>query len=92
MGMFNYVDYSCDCQNCHSRLFDFQTKDGELLLDTVSPTSVDSFYALCDFCGCWTQFDKVSDDKFNRTVSQGREHLAVHDKNMTLPDKLGGEA
>ena len=81
MGMFNYVDFECVCPVCHSKVDGFQTKDGDLRLDTVKPKSVSNFYAPCRKCGCWIEFTRNDDGKFVRTVD-GK----IGDKTQTMPE------
>ena len=56
MGMFNYVDFECECPQCGDTITGFQTKDGNLVMKTVHPNSVGSFYSSCDNCGRWVDF------------------------------------
>ncbi len=56
MGMFDYVKYEANCQNCGSSLNDFQTKEGVCELETLEPCQVDNFYTSCDACKTWHEF------------------------------------
>ena len=58
MGMFNWVDFVCNCPLCDSEVIGFQTKDGELWCETVEPESINNFYSSCDDCGAWVEFDR----------------------------------
>lgn len=53
MGMFDYVNYSCDCPACKATVSSFQTKQKECLMDTLDPDDVDYFYSSCPNCGVW---------------------------------------
>jgi Zn finger protein HypA/HybF involved in hydrogenase expression len=53
MGLFNYVNYSANCRHCKTEVTEWQTKDGDSRMVTVSPTTVDSFYTICPGCGGW---------------------------------------
>jgi len=56
MGMFDYVNYECDCPYCDTKLPDFQSKDAECLLRLIEPSEVENFYTMCDNCGAWVEF------------------------------------
>lgn len=57
MGMFDHVKYECSCPVCHNKVSDFQSKDGECLLDELEPFQVDYFYGTCGKCGCRLEFE-----------------------------------
>lgn len=57
MGIFNYVDFKCKCPKCGETVADFQTKDGDLFLDTVNYGEVHNFYSSCDKCRVWIEFN-----------------------------------
>lgn len=56
MGLFNYVNVRVDCPGCGDGPLGFQTKDGDLMMDTVDPDSLAEFGAICKKCGLWTGF------------------------------------
>ena len=56
MGLFNYVDYECDCPRCGQKIEGFQTKDGDPYLVTVNPWEVNNFYSGCKGCGVWIEY------------------------------------
>lgn len=71
MGMFDYVNYAMDCPTCGRHIAVFQTKDLGCNLDTVEPTSVANFYAYCDHCESWIEFNRraaPSLDDYDMTV------------------------
>ncbi len=53
MGMFDSVNYECDCPVCGARVTDFQSKEGECDLLLLEPKDVDYFYSSCDKCKTW---------------------------------------
>ena len=83
MGMFNYVNYECVCPVCHAKVDGFQTKDGELQLDTVEPTSVPNFYSTCGKCGCWLELTAKEILNFELVVT-GKKGKVLHRKETTL--------
>ena len=78
MGMYNKVNYEGVCPVCHGKLCDFQTKDGDLCCSIVEPVSVSNFYTSCSKCNAWAEFNKISDNKYKRTIhkhSDGDEQV-----------------
>lgn len=60
MGMFNWVEYECECPKCGEFVAGFQTKDGDdLVLATLKPEDVDNFYSDCADCGTWVEFTRI---------------------------------
>lgn len=70
MGMFDWVDYACTCDNCKSKVTGFQTKSGDNVLDTVKPLDVVEFYSSCDNCGCLVEFCRLGGGKFKKVTSR----------------------
>jgi len=66
MGMFDYVDYECDCPKCGKQLKDFQSKSGICMLETLKPEEVRNFYTSCLNCNTWVEFE-VDNPLDNRT-------------------------
>lgn len=50
MGVFDYVDFEMPCPVCKAPLTNFQTKDGDVYMNTVDAFSVYEFGAWCDKC------------------------------------------
>ena len=79
MGMFDYVDFEMDCPKCGARVKDFQTKDLDCLMETVSPRQVSEFYGDCDACGAILYFTRkvpwqiVVEREFNLEVKGGKK-------------------
>jgi hypothetical protein len=74
MGMFNYVDYKTKCPACGAEVNEFQTKDGDVFMRTVSYLTVNNFYGECDKCGYWIEFTRKpakSIDDFERVSKNG---------------------
>jgi transcription elongation factor Elf1 len=73
MGMFDCVDYAMKCPVCGVMLDDFQTKDTQCSLESVSLSEVNYFYTSCGNCGTWVEFrrNRTSDIKdFTMEVSK----------------------
>ena len=69
MGMYDEIDYECTCPVCKEKVTGFQSKDGDCLLDTLSPKQVDNFYSNCRKCGCRVKLVKDDESgKYRRTV------------------------
>ena len=50
MGMFDDVRYKAECIKCKKLLVNWQSKDGECILDLIEPESVNHFYGYCSNC------------------------------------------
>jgi hypothetical protein len=79
MGMFDYVDYSCKCPNCETRVTGFQSKGYRCVLATIPPWKVDNFYAPCDNCGSWIRFlwDE-NEEEWNGTLKDGTTTMSFN--------------
>ncbi len=53
MGMFDWVDYECECPVCGAKVTGFQTKELDCDMDTVTPQQALFFYSICSGCGAW---------------------------------------
>jgi hypothetical protein len=56
MGMFDYVDFECDCPSCGEKVTGFQSKDGPRELRTLKPWYVNNFYTSCSKCKRWVEY------------------------------------
>jgi len=56
MGMFNYINYEANCEECGTPLKGFQSKDGACEMKYLPPSDVDYFYTLCSKCNTWHDF------------------------------------
>lgn len=56
MGMFDYVKYEANCRKCGELLKEFQSKDGDCMMETLEPKDVQRFYTNCDACDTWNEF------------------------------------
>lgn len=63
MGIFDYVDFTCSCPSCDSKVQGFQSKDGPCTLDTLHPNRVNTFYGDCRECGLWLTFTRCTEDE-----------------------------
>ncbi len=68
MGMYDNVNFEMDCPICGKRIDDFQTKDGDCLLNTLSPCDVSTFYSGCRKCNSFINIQQIK-DKHICTVS-----------------------
>jgi len=59
MGMFDNVDFKYPCPECGLMLNQWQTKDGDRVLETISSSGVNNFYDICVECDLWIQLDRV---------------------------------
>jgi len=78
MGMFDYVKYKAPCWKCGTELSNFQSKNGECLMNTVTPQQlgVGSFYTGCPKCRAWNEYDVIPKEikiVFNAKESERRE-------------------
>ena len=89
MGMFNWVDFVCNCPLCDSEVIGFQTKEGDLILDTVEFESVNNFYSGCDDCGTWVEFDRnCKHEKFKMIKPEKEVIDTIKNKIKTKNDAL----
>ncbi len=79
MGMFDYVDYECECPKCGAKVKRFQSKDGPCNLKTLQPVDVDSFYSSCDKCYTWIVFETVITRSLQKVVMVKPDEEADHD-------------
>ena len=86
MGMYDWVNYECVCDNCHAKVTEFQTKDGNRALDWLKPNDVNNFYSHCGKCGNWIEFHKIKDNKFRKVTSyrKGGKRFIVADRSVTI--------
>jgi hypothetical protein len=56
MGVFDYINFECDCPICGARIKEFQSKDSDCSLDILEPEEVDNWYSLCDRCENYVEF------------------------------------
>ena len=76
MGMLDYVAYKAKCRKCGNMLDDWQSKDGDCLMDTIHPEAVNLFYTSCNECGAWNKCivnkDTLSITQPDGTIDMGR--------------------
>ena len=76
MGMFDYVDYEADCEECGAPLGDLQTKDTSCMLSTVTPDRCSYFYGICDSCSAGNEFRvKVRDFEILRRTESSNDSI-----------------
>ncbi len=89
MGLFVFVNYTCICPVCYSKLNGFQTKVSKCLLTPLNPHDVDNFYTYCTKCGCSIEFYKDSKTKkFERIVKSSKKGKLITLKEFTKLVKI----
>lgn len=68
VGMFDWINYECDCPVCGKKVDGFQSKDGDCQLETIEPATVNHFYTDCTGCDSWMDFKRDQPGPFTRTV------------------------
>ena len=74
MGMFDNIRFKIKCPNCGKEVNDFQSKDGKCCMFELDYWEVDNFYASCDNCGTWIEYNlkekrpKISIESYVRTM------------------------
>jgi len=63
MGMYDWVEYSCKCPKCGTKVDGFQTKSGPSMLKVLKVGEVDNFYSSCEKCGTWVEYTLKPDSK-----------------------------
>ena len=56
MGMFDYVAYEAPCKKCGAPLTNWQSKDGDCVMERISFRDVRHFYTSCNTCGTWNEY------------------------------------
>jgi hypothetical protein len=59
MGLYDNVNFRMDCPRCGTLVEGFQTKDGDVWLNTVEPEAVLTFYSICDTCKQWIELTRL---------------------------------
>lgn len=70
MGTYDYIKYETVCNNCHSKVDNFQSKDGQRKLFRLNPLQVDYFYTHCKKCGCWVEFKRIKDNVYEKIIKE----------------------
>jgi Fe2+ or Zn2+ uptake regulation protein len=85
MGMYDYIkDFEIDCPKCGNRVAEFQTKEGERLLDNLEFWQVNNFYALCDNCNEFIEFS-LKDEAIEK-IENLRKSFTIDDYNLEVMD------
>ena len=59
MGMFDYVNApDVDCPSCGKPITSWQSKDGDCFMETLEVSDVRNYYALCEKCKEWVEFNR----------------------------------
>ena len=54
--LFDYVEYEDECPQCGRKLIEFQTRDGDCVMDTLQPYQVKHFHTSCPKCDVWIEY------------------------------------
>lgn len=86
MGMYDYVDFECECPKCGKQLKGFQTKDLDCSLEQVKPWETERFYSFCNNCKTYIQYNRiVKDPPLKRVVPPAPEGW-LNDYRMTYEE------
>jgi hypothetical protein len=75
MGMFDHIKFETACPVCGKILKNFQSKDGDCVLDCLEFWQVDKFYDYCDRCDIMVEFVLKEDV---------RKKFTIHDYEMKV--------
>lgn len=85
MGMFDWVNYECDCPKCGAKVTGFQSKDSTCELNDLKPTEVSNFYSSCDECHVWIEFNRIVQPTENYTmVVKSRFHELISQEDVCI--------
>ena len=101
MGMYDYVDFECECPGCGATVEGFQSKDGPCEMAYIEPAQLRHWYTWCDQCGLWIDCENVpvktklvitvgefmTEDGFKRFPKQAEARRRLSSK----PAEPGGE-
>ena len=59
MGMFDDINFKCECPYCSKTITGFQSKDGPCAMLDLEPWMVKRFYAHCNSCHKWVEYAKI---------------------------------
>jgi hypothetical protein len=75
MGMYDDVEFKCDCPNCGEMVDGFQSKDGPCELKTLTPDRVLCWYSNCSHCGTWVERHRLPLDTDINSVAELYTHV-----------------
>ncbi len=58
MGMYDDIKFKIPCPVCGKQVSNFQSKDGRRMLATLDYWEVNNFYAFCDNCDTWVEYNR----------------------------------
>lgn len=70
MGMFDWVDFECNCPKCGKKVIGFQTKDYDNELETYTIFEVDYFYSSCENCRAWIHYKRKKIEQYPTEISK----------------------
>jgi len=81
MGMFDSINFKIKCSECGNVIDDFQSKDGDCLLNTLEFWEVDNFYSSCSTCNKRIEFTlkKEVSERIRKTIDELRKSLTIDD-------------
>jgi len=81
MGIFDSVNFKIKCSECGNVIDDFQSKDGDCLLNTLEFWEVDNFYSFCPTCNKRIEFTLKTEvsDRIRKKIDELRKSLTIDD-------------
>ena len=90
MGMFDWVEFYCDCPRCQHEVGRFQSKDGPRMLASLEYWEVDKFYMSCDNCGSRIVFYleddnlKIPEELKRHSIKYNRKIIPIESYRMEI--------
>jgi C4-type Zn-finger protein len=67
MGIYNIVKFQINCPVCGKQITEFQTKEGDGVLEIIEYYKVNNFHAICPHCQSLVEF-YYSPERAKRTL------------------------
>ena len=77
MGMFDYVIIRTECPFCEKMVGGFQTKDGGLSFEKLTPSQVECFYTTCPHCNRWIEFNRKNKKDYYMSINSLLEEFEL---------------
>jgi NMD protein affecting ribosome stability and mRNA decay len=89
MEMFDWVKFRVPCPKCGREVENFQSKDGDCLLEELDFWQVDNFYSYCDNCEATINYTLNNDirEKIRTIIENIRKALTIKDYDLEFRDK-----
>ena len=88
MGMFDWVNIKVLCPKCGRKIEDFQSKDGDCMLECLEFWQVDNFYSYCIDCDAMIDYILKEDKrkKIEGMMKQVEDLIKNTRKSFTIDD------